>query len=205
MRFKKPGCRREISSRTFRVFRISASAIITQIVLVFPAFAQEHVHADHGTFEPVFDGSARPQDIPDSVAIRVLMQSLQASVNEGPGLTQLYSRVQRAELSNADVQILVREVRELDTQAQVQEARLQAARPASEAADEEAVAHYRAEGEFYGDLIVDQYREMLRSMSPEGAAKMMEHLDHVKARIKIYPSPDMSASGNPNGPGEIHE
>ena len=192
-------------SQKSRVFLLCAIAGAAQILPGNQALAQEHIHPDRGPFEPVVDGSARLQDVPDSVAIRVLMQSLRASLNEDPGLRQLYSRVQRAELSNADVQILIRGLGEFDSRARNQEARLQAVRPASEVASQAEVARFRAEGVAYDNLIADQYRQMIQSMSLEGAAKMREHLDHVKSRIKIYPSPDMSARNNSNQAGEHHE
>lgn len=129
-----------IRGTSSQIFLLSAFAGITLGMLGFHALAQEHIQSEHRPFEPVIDGSVRPQDTLDNVAIRVLMQSLRASVKEGPGLGQLYSRVQRAELSNVDIQILVRGLGEFDSRAKNQEARIQAERPASEAADEEAVA-----------------------------------------------------------------
>jgi hypothetical protein len=58
--------------------------------------------------EPLYDGSVRPQDIPDSVAISVLMNSLRMpNESDVMALKQLRSKVGRVNLSEDDFAIMV--------------------------------------------------------------------------------------------------
>jgi hypothetical protein len=51
---------------------------------------------------------------------------------------------------------------------------------------------YVEEQASFSVLVEDHYEQLLESLSPEGGAKLQEHLLHVKSRIKIFATPDMS-------------
>lgn len=160
------------------------------------ALAQQNLHAGHAQPPaPLLDGSEHPALIPDDVAIRVLMQTLRLPPNPDTlPLKQLHARIHRAKLSDSDLETLVRQLGILDTQAKAQEARIETVRPAFGKADRAAFDRYVGERKRLESLIVHRYELLLASLSPEGAAKLKEHLLHVKSRIKIYPTPDMTAN-----------
>jgi hypothetical protein len=161
------------------------------------ALAQEHLHSGHvqPPLAPLLDGSEDPELIPDDVAIRALMQTLRVPPNPDMlALNQLQARVDRVNLSDTDVEILVLQLGILDTQAKAQEARIDAVRPAFGEADRAAITRYITERKRLESLLVHHYQELLASLSPAGAAKLKQHLLHVKSRIRIYPTPDMTAS-----------
>lgn len=173
---------------------------ITQRNLTFEplasARAQDHDHSNHAsgqTLEPLLDGSVEPQLIPDDVAIRALLSTLRVPPDpDAATLEQLHTRISKANLSNADIEILARELGRLDTQAKSQEARIEAFRP-TPTAGRVAVDRYLEQREILNALFVESYQQLLASLSPEGAAKLQAHLLHVKSRIKVFPTPDMSA------------
>ena len=164
--------------------------------LIGSAVAQEHDHANLASmtaFSPLLDGSAQPELIPDEIAILALLGTLRVPPNpDSVALERLKSRINRASLSNADMEILARVLGRLDTQAKSQEARIEAFRPTS-TASRAAVDRYIEEREVLNALFVEHYQQLLASLSPEGAAKLQTHLLHVKSRIKVFPTPDMSA------------
>jgi hypothetical protein len=184
-------------------------AVGTRHTLTSEAVAQTSVSSDPGpglhlghdseeAFEPLVDGSKRPEEIPDGVAIRVLMQTLRVPPNpDAAALKQLQVRVARVNLSETDFEILVRELGVLDARAQEQEARMEAVRTSLAGTVSGATARpledrYIEEQANFSSLVDDHYQQLLQSLSPEGAEKLRGHLLHVKARIKIYPTPDMS-------------
>ena len=199
------------TAAVFVLLSISVVAISTRNLLTSEALAQppgqpsrEHgLHLDHDhepgqAFEPLFDGAVRPGDIPDSVAIRALMQTLRVPANADAGArSQLRVRAGRVGLGEADFEILVRELGVLDTQAKEQEARIEGIRTSLAGAASGTTARFlesqfREEQDELGALVADSYEQLLRSLSPEGAAKLQAHLSHVKSRIKIYPTPSMA-------------
>jgi hypothetical protein len=100
-------------------------------------------------------------------------------------------------LDEADFEILVRELGVLDTRAKDQEARIEAVRTSLAGAASGTTARfledqYREERENLSSLVADHYQQLLQSLSPEGAASLQAHLSHIKSRIKVYPTPDMS-------------
>jgi hypothetical protein len=184
-------------------------AVSTLRTFTSEALAQSSVHSSHEpglhldhesgqASEPVLNGSLRPEDIPDSVAIRALMQTLRVpSSPDTAGVSQVRSRTGRMNLSETDFEILVRELGDFDTQAKAQEARIEAVRPSSVGTVSAASTRfledrYVEEQATLSALIEDHYQQVLESLSPEGAAKLREHLFHVKSRIKVYAVPDMS-------------
>ena len=174
---------------------------ITQRNLTFEplasAKAQEHDHSNHASgqdLESLLDGSANPELIPDNVAIKVLLATLRVPPNpDTVALEQLESRIRRANLSDGDLEILARELGRLDTNAKSQEVRIEAFRP-NAVASRAAVDRYIQEREVLNTMFVEHYRQLLASLSPEGAANLQAHLTYVKSRIKVYPTPDMSQS-----------
>jgi hypothetical protein len=184
-------------------------AVSTQRPWTSEALAQPHIHpiaepgphASHEpnqAFEPTLDGSVRPEDIPDTVAIRALMQTLRVpSDSDAAALRQVRIRVGRMNLSEIDFENLVRELGDFDTQAKAQEARIEAVRPSSAAAVSSASARYLEdryveEQTNFSALLEEHYERLLESLSPEGAAKLQQHMGHIKSRIKVYATPDMS-------------
>jgi hypothetical protein len=166
--------------------------------LTSEALAQQHVHTGHvagQTFEPLLDGSTQPDAIPDHVAIRALMQTLRIPRNpDAESVKQLRTRVGRADFSDADMTIVVRALTAFDTPAKDQQALIEAVRPSSAEATTAAIDRYVEEQKRFDLLILAHYEQLLASLSPEGAAKLQEHLQHVKSRIKVYPTPNMSAT-----------
>ena len=69
--------------------------------------AESSLHIGHGfqaPFDPLLNGSERPEDIPDSVAIRALMQTLrQSSKPDAAASGQLRATVNRMNLNEADI------------------------------------------------------------------------------------------------------
>jgi hypothetical protein len=184
-------------------------AVSTRHLLTSEAFAQPPAQASHEPglhlghepgqpFEPLLDGSVQPEDVPDSVAIRVLMQTLRVPANaDAAARNQLQVRAGRVGLGEADFEILVREVGVLDTRAKDQEARIEAVRTSLAGAAGGTTARfledqYREERKNLSALVADHYQQLLQSLSPEGVASLQAHLNHIKSRIKIYPTPDMS-------------
>jgi hypothetical protein len=166
---------------------------------VASARAQENSHANHSsemTVEPLVDGSVNPELVPDDTAIRTLMRTLRIPLNpDAAALKEVSARIARANLSDADIEVVVRELGIFDMQAKEQETRIEAVRP-SERADRAAIARYVEEQEKLRSIMADQYQQILTSLSPEGAVKLQDHLSHVKSRIKIYPVPELPASIN---------
>jgi hypothetical protein len=203
VRHGTPRKQRKLAIRTVGVVVLVFAFIagITQRTItsetISSARAQQHDHSSHAprpTVSPLVDGSEHPELIPDHVAIRALMQTLRISpYPDMLAMEQLHARVARVNLSDADKDILVRELGIFDTRASQQQARIESVRPFPATADRTAIARYVEEQERFGSLIVDHYGQLLASLSPEGAAKLQEHLLHVKSRIKIYSPPDMSA------------
>lgn len=176
----------------------AAIAIGIDQVLTSQAIAQE-VHADHAHADgptALVDGSERPELVPDSLAIRLLMQTLRISSNPDElALKQLRTRIRRAGLDEADFQVLASELGRFDTEARLQEATVESLRPSS-GADNIAVARYTEAGTLLGLLFERHYHQLVASLSLEGAVKLQNHLLHVKSRIKIYPTPDMAPRVN---------
>lgn len=191
---------------TFRTRRLLAMSMLGAFVLLSAFVARvsyltatlapvASVHAQQNmpvsTPEPSVDGSKHPEQIPDDVAIRALMQTIRIPLNpDAAALKQLHARVDKVDLSNADFDVLVREVGILDARAKEQEIRLEAMRPSS-GVDRFAVARYREEQAELRSLMAKHYQQLLASLSAEGALKVQEHLWHVKSQIKIYPMPNM--------------
>jgi hypothetical protein len=141
------------------------------------------------------DGSRQPALIPDNVAIHALMQTLR--VPENPSTTdldRLRARIGRVGLGEADFAILVRELGVLDSHAMDQQTRIEALRPSATNSGTPDIARYMAEQVKLGSLMEDHYRRILAALSREGSMRLEAHLDHVKSRIKIFPTPVMSAS-----------
>jgi hypothetical protein len=192
---------------------LSASAIVsTQRTFTSDVFAQPPSHANHAAgplhlnhqrgqpFDPLIDGSQDPESVPDSVAIRTFMQTLRVPPN--PDATtrgQLRARVSSINLSDPDFDILVAKLRELDTRARSQQAIVDAVRPSSPEPGHAAIARYVQEQEKLGSIIGDHYQQILASLSPVGSADLQEHLLHIKSRIKIYPTPNMSPDAHESG------
>lgn len=159
------------------------------------AHAQEHVHSRVSP-APIVDGSQQPELIPDDFAIRALMETLQVAPNaDEAALKQLRSRVRRVNLSEDDIEILVRELGMFDTHVKAQQLKALSFRP-SPTANRVAIDLYAEEQAKLNALIVDHYEQLLSSLSSDGAAKLRNHLLHVKSRMKVYPRPDMAVSGN---------
>lgn len=158
------------------------------------ALAQQHVHSSHKIDQntaPLVDGSEQPELVPDDVAIRVFMQTIRVPLDPGPAaLKRLNGQVRRVDLSQADMQILVRELGIFDARSQEQEVRVDTAQPPL-GADRSTIARYWEEQATLRSLAVEHYQQLLGSLSQEGAEKLQQHLWHVKSRIKIYPEPDM--------------
>ncbi len=159
------------------------------------------LHLDHDfgeAPEPLYDGSVRPQDIPDSLAISVLMNSLRiANESDATALRQLQSKVGRVNLSEGDFAILTGELVEFDTVATTQEARIEALRPSSVPGISAASARFledrfMEEQRARSELAEERYEQLLDSLSSEGRTKLEAHLLHVKTRIRVFPPPDMS-------------
>lgn len=126
------------------------------------------------------------------------MQTLRIPVDpDAAALRQVRARVGRVNLSEADFEILVHRLGDFDTEARVQEARIEAVRPSSAEGISAASTRflqdrYIEEQAALSVLVEDHYEQLLESLSSEGAAKLQEHLLHVKSRIKIFATPDMS-------------
>jgi hypothetical protein len=165
------------------------------------ALAQADIHSTHDPAEApelLFDGSVRPEDIPDGIAISALMHSLRVPTDpDATALRQVQAKVRRLNLTEGDFEILVSELADFDTEAKAQEARIEAIRPSSAAGISAASARfledrYVEEQRNLGSLAEDRYEQLLESLSPEGTARLQEHLLHVKTRIKIFAPPDMT-------------
>jgi hypothetical protein len=185
-------------------------AVSTQRPFIAGALAQTEIQSSHDPAlhlghepaaeapEPLFDGTVRPEDIPDSVAISVLMNSLRIpNDSDATALGQLQAKVRRVNLGEGDFAILVSELVDFDTAARVQEARIAAVRPSSAPGISAASARfledrYVEERRNLGTLAEDRYAQLLESLSPDGTARLEEHLLHVKTRIRIFAPPDMA-------------
>jgi hypothetical protein len=148
--------------------------------------------------EPLFDGTVRPEDIPDSVAISVLMNSLRIpSESDTTAMSQLQSKVGRLNLSEGDFAILVSELVDFDTAAKAQEARIEAVRPSNVPGISAASARFLEdrfveEQRARSSLAEARYAQLLESLSPVARTRLEAHLLHVKTRIRVYPPPEMS-------------
>lgn len=185
------------------------AAISTQREFPSEALAQQATHSDHErgqvhldhavgqTFEALIDGSMEPERVPDTVAIRALMQTLRVpSDPDATNLERLRAQVYRVNFSEADLEVLVHELGRLDTHAKDQQAIIEAVRPSSGEAEDAEIARYVEEQKKLGSIFVDHYQQILTSLSSAGAEKLQEHLIHIKSRIKIYPTPNMSSQVN---------
>jgi hypothetical protein len=172
-------------------------ALLGQPSTTSSVHAQHHAHSDHSpghTVQPLLDGAEDVNLIPDEVAIRVLMQTLRVPSNaHDADLRQLRVRIGRAGLSAADLDILALELGAFDAWVGDQQARIEALRPDSENHSHAAISRYVSAQEDFGALIVDSYHRLRASLSPDGAMRMQDHLQHVKSRIRIHQSPDMTA------------
>lgn len=180
-------------------------AVSTQHPMISGALAQTDFQAGHDVghdpleaSEPLYDGSVRPQDIADSLAISVLMHSLRPPNGSGAtALNQLEARLRRVNLSDDDFAVLTSELANFDVEAKVQEARIETVRPFSVPGISAASARfledrYLEEQRNLSSLAVDRYEDLLESLSPEGNTSLREHLQHVKTRIRVYAPPDMT-------------
>lgn len=204
---KRDNCHSE--NRRSAQYLVSALASLSFLAAASTVHAQlppqsngaSDLHSGHDvdqTFEPLVDGSAEPEKIPDSLAIRALMQTLQLSADpDNDALTQLRIRTGRMELAESDFNILVAELGVLDRQAKAAQARIETIRQSAAANDRGPVPRalrdqYVEEQNGLTSLMEAQFQRLLDSLSPEGAAKLQTHLEHVKSRIRIYPTPVMS-------------
>ena len=199
----RPSKRRQTFSKALALLVVLSVVIVLsgQRIATFEAHAQEPVHLNHapGPFKPLIDGSTDPASVSDNIAIHVLMQSLRMPQNpDSQAREQLRARIDRVGLSDADMLILETEVGKLDTKAREQQASIDALRPASQNASSAAITRFIEEQNSLSSLLVDHYEQLLASLSPGGRAKLQEHLIYVKSRIKVYPSPNMTATTHPS-------
>ncbi len=168
-------------------------AVLGQPSTTSSVHAQHHAHSDHSpgrTVQPLLDGAEDVNLIPDEVAIRALMQTLRVPSDASQG--QLRARIGRAGLSPGDLAILARELGAFDVWVDEQQERIAALRPDVENPGDAAISRYVSAQEDFSALMVDRYQWLLAALSPDGARRMQDHLQHVKSRIRIYPSPDMT-------------
>lgn len=144
---------------------------------------------------PLVDGSKNPAQISDEVAVRAFFQSIKVSPNPtAADVQRLRSHAARMNLNEPDFQALKELLGRFHMRLADQKARIEAQRQIARNAQVPAtLSRYLDEHARLSILAVETYNEALRSLSPEGATKLREYLAHVKTRIKIFPSPDMSA------------
>jgi hypothetical protein len=146
-----------------------------------------------GTLEPIADGTKDPASIPDEIALRVLFLT-----NPGPTDTaRLKAKFGHMKLNEADMTILLQEHSLLNGLASPQRADVAAAREALQSNPTRAAFETLAAADRQLDVAAaNTYRQLLGSLSPEGAAKLREHVAYIKTKIKVLPPPNMAAHNN---------
>lgn len=159
-----------------------------------PLPPQEDTHLGHfpPTSEPLVDGSRDPGLIPRNIALKVLFETLSVPPNPSAAeRARVEVRTARLDLGDEDKEILLRELGTFHLRAATQKAVIESARP-SFLASPLALNRFADESAKIGLLAVDAYNALLESLSPEGAARLEQHLEYIRTRMKIYPTPDMS-------------
>jgi hypothetical protein len=161
-------------------------------VMVMPATIT--TQEDTAKVEPLADGTKNPAAVPDAVALRVLFLTTSAPAN--PTATQtrrLQAKLGRMNLGQPDMTIFEQRLRAFDALATAQKARIADAREAGKRnPTTAAVAGLVAADGQMDTLLANAYSELRQSLSPEGAAKLQEHLAYIKTKIKVLPPPKMT-------------
>ena len=144
--------------------------------------------------ELLADGTKNPASISDEVALRVLFLTTDVSSNAtATNTTRLRAKLSRMHLDESDLTVLMQRLSGLRETVAPQRARIVAAREAVKRNPTAAAfANVIALDRQLDTMAADTYRELLLSLSPEGAGKLREHVAHVKTTIKIIPPPNMT-------------
>ena len=153
-------------------------------------------HAGHqsgGLLEPVVDGATNPGLIPNDAARRSLLLAIMVSPNpDEEELAQLRLKTGRMNLNESDTEILIRGLGNFHTLATFQIARIDRRRDTAKiSANATTFGWFMQEDNKLNRLAELAYNKMLRELSADGRAKLRDHLEYAKTRMKIYPPPTM--------------
>jgi hypothetical protein len=146
-----------------------------------------------GTLEPIADGTKDPASISDEIALRVLFLTNPGAADP----VRLKAKFAHMKLKAADMTILLQQHSVLNALASPQRAGVTAAREALQRNPSRAALDNLSAADHQLDLAAaNTYRQLLGSLSAEGAAKLREHVAYIKTKIKVLPPPNMAAHNN---------
>lgn len=159
-------------------------------------FTQQSEKETISGVQPIVNGSVHPELVPDEAALRVLFIAVAEPETAPPeDLQRLRNKVSRMRLSEPDMQVFIRLMAAFHKGRTLHEANIQAI-PAQSAtglnSSVEAGAKMIGEQNAITALALDTFNSLLVQLSPDGAAKLRDHLNYVKTRIRIIPPPQMA-------------
>jgi len=179
---------------TFLAFPRRAVALMVSTVLAGTVLGLLAQHQNHpSTVTPLVDGSKNPALISDQTAIKIFV----LSISEPPDatteqLSRLKAKLLRVGLSDRDTATLIAHVTashgqlvEYQAQGAVLAKRLQMV-PDETTKRELVGVQMQIER-----LAASTYSSILAGVSPDGAAKLGNHISYIKTKIKIIPPPKM--------------
>ncbi len=148
-----------------------------------------------GVPEPLIDGFKNPELIPDRVVLRSLYQSIAIPRHPTPEQEETFrTRIERLDLSEADFERMKDAMIRFHEQLTAQRKRLEEKRRlASSNPSAASISFQLNEHARIGALALTAHGDLLRSLSPDGRAKLRNFVTESKKRVKIYPSPDMAS------------
>ena len=146
--------------------------------------------------QPIADGSKNPASIPDDAALRVLFLTIAVPPGaSGQQLASFESKIHRIGFADADRKLFLAAMNSFHVDKQKHQqnlasfyAQMKAAPAAANRATLQSIA---AENGAIDQLSLKTYNTLLDQLSPDGAARLKQHLAYAKTRMKIVPPPPM--------------